>query len=91
VGHQCSGGTSYLFGERRQKGWVHYYLVCLAVKVPLTFWLLMACRTAVRPPQLKPDPLAPLGAVLLILIASVFSTRNYGIRYLLPAAPAAIV
>ena len=42
--HQASGGPSYLFGERRMKGWWYYYLVALAVKVPLTFWILAAAQ-----------------------------------------------
>ena len=33
--HQASGGASYLWGERRMKGWWYYYFVALAVKVPL--------------------------------------------------------
>ena len=44
--HQMSGGPSYLMGERRLTGWRYYYLVALAVKVPLTFWLLLAGRVA---------------------------------------------
>ena len=42
--HQASGGPSYLFGERRMKGWWYYYFVAVAVKVPLTFWLLAVPR-----------------------------------------------
>ena len=44
VHHQASGGPSYLFGERRMKGWWYYYLVAIAVKVPLVFWFLVAAR-----------------------------------------------
>ena len=46
VHHQMSGGSSYLLGERRMTGWWYYYFVALAVKVPLTFWLLLAGRAA---------------------------------------------
>src|SRR5262249_19005133 len=42
--HQASGGPSYLFGERRMKGWWYYYFVAIAVKVPLAFWLLAGTR-----------------------------------------------
>ena len=42
--HQASGGASYLWGERRMKGWWYYYFVALAVKVPLGFWLLVVAR-----------------------------------------------
>ena len=44
--HQASGGASYLWGERRMKGWWYYYFVALAVKVPLGFWLLVVARLA---------------------------------------------
>lgn len=44
--HQASGGASYLWGERRARGWSYYYFVALAVKVPLGFWLLVLARMA---------------------------------------------
>ena len=43
--HQATGGASYLCGERRIKGWWYYYLVALAVKVPLEL-LALGSRTA---------------------------------------------
>ncbi len=43
---QRSGAPSYLFGEIRDTGWRYYYLVALAVKVPLAFWLVVAARAA---------------------------------------------
>ena len=46
VHRQMAGGPSYLLGERRMTGWRSYYLVALAVKVPLTFWCLLAGRLA---------------------------------------------
>src|SRR5208337_3336166 len=62
--HQMSGGSSYLLGERRMTGWRYYYFVALAVKVPLTFWLLLAACAALvwrrdRPGQPR-DELLPL-------------------------------
>jgi hypothetical protein len=35
-----AGKPSYLFGEWRNRGWWHYYLVCIAFKVPLGSLLL---------------------------------------------------
>ena len=99
--HQASGGASYLWGERRTKGWWYYYLVALAFKVPITFWLLAATRLAI-PPQGNGNAgliarsrsrcgLIPFVFVLYLTITAVGSSRNYGIRYLLPLAPLAIV
>jgi hypothetical protein len=45
--HQASGGPSYLWGERRVRGWWYYYFVALAVKVPVCFWVLVVARLAI--------------------------------------------
>ncbi len=126
--HQASGGASYLWGERRMRGWWYYYFVALAVKVPLGFWLLVVVRLAFNPDsshnlgerQVFFPPLAkggkdgvvpphcyywfqiqnvtnahmhlvPLVFLLFLTITAIGSSRNYGIRYLLPLAPLAIV
>ena len=91
--HQQSGGMSYLFGERRARGWRHYYLVALAVKVPLAVWFLVVCRACTRSkgPPIAGDALIPTVVLAFLALASLASTRNYGPRYLLPMAPAAIV
>jgi hypothetical protein len=132
--HQASGGASYLFGERRSRGWWYYYFVALGVKVPLAFWLLVAARVlcvraggyrqlgaagalgrldmqgmaSLRParpltalkaaengtreqPVRPPTFLLPLAIVVFLTLTAVGSSRNYGLRYLLPLAPLAIV
>lgn len=95
--HQASGGPSYLFGERRMNGWWYYYLVAIAVKVPLTFWLLVAMRLAPpkwghpKPQATADEAMLPLIFFLYMGITAIGSSRNYGVRYLLPLAPLAIV
>lgn len=84
--HQASGGPSYLLGERRMNGWWYYYLVAVAVKVPLTFWLLTATRLC----SIKHGPPGPpaktLNMVLLLIIllflvmTAIGSSRNYGVH-----------
>ncbi len=97
IHHQASGGPSYLLGARRTQGWWYYYLVAIAVKVPLTFWILVAARLVLGRFYNKsvsaPDynALLPLVFLLYLGITAVGSTRNYGVRYLLPLAPLAIV
>ena len=90
---QRSGAPSYLFGEVRNTGWSYYYLVALAVKVPLTFWLVAAVRGTMvrRIPTSGRDWILPAIAAAFVAVASVGSSRNMGIRYLLPMAPLAIV
>src|SRR5262249_3529026 len=91
--HQRSGGPSYLLGERRMHGWWYYYFVALAVKVPLTFWLLMAARLGLRRriDSAGRGWIFPTIVGLFLAITAIGSARNYGIRYLLPLAPLAIV
>jgi hypothetical protein len=91
--HQRSGGSSYLFGARRMTGWWYYFVVALAVKVPLTFWLLMASRFRLGRPEgaAGHDAMLPLIMAAFLAITAVGSARNYGVRYLLPLAPLAIV
>jgi 4-amino-4-deoxy-L-arabinose transferase-like glycosyltransferase len=93
MNHQRSGGSSYLFGERRMTGWWYYYFVALAVKVPLTVWVLVVGR-AVLGSRLRSAGRAgmlPLVIGAFLAITALGSSRNYGLRYMLPLAPLAIV
>ncbi len=95
--YQRQGGPSYLLGERRLTGWWYYYPVTLAVKVPLACGFLVLARCWYRrsvagaAPSDRRDWIIPVTVVLFLLAAMAGSKRNYGIRYLLPLAPAAIV
>jgi hypothetical protein len=111
LNHQRSGGPSYLLGERAMRGWRHYYLVAIALKVPIGVFVLAAARLlparetrdatragaepgAARSWRARGAPfntmlwVVPLG---YLAICSIGSSRNYGLRYLLPVAPVAIV
>ncbi len=63
------------------------------MKVPLAFWLVLAARAAMsrRIRSTGRDWILPVAALVFLAIASIGSTRNLGIRYLLPVAPLAIV
>lgn len=97
--HQRSGGVSYLLGERRTQGWWYYYLIAMSVKVPLGFWLLAGGRAADGLKQLrlgwrKPtsdEVVIGVTLVTMLVLTALGSKRNYGLRYLLPLAPLAIV
>jgi hypothetical protein len=90
---QKSGAPGYLLGQVRESGWRYYYLVALAVKVPLAFWLILAVRSALarRIPSSGKDWVLPAVTVAFLAIASLGSTRNLGVRYVLPVAPLAII
>jgi 4-amino-4-deoxy-L-arabinose transferase-like glycosyltransferase len=91
--HQRSGGSSYLLGQRRMQGWWYYYFVAMAVKVPLTFGLLVAGRIGLnrRIKSAGRTWILPAIIGLFLAITAAGSSRNYGLRYLLPLAPLAIV
>jgi hypothetical protein len=88
--HQSAGGSSYLFGETRVKGWWYYYLVALAVKAPLAFWCLAGSRVFMGS-RTSSDRFIILAVVLFLTITMIGSSRNYGVRYVLPMAPLVIV
>jgi hypothetical protein len=91
--HQRSGGSSYLFGERRMHGWWYYYFVALAVKVPLTFWVLVVGRLGMgrRLRSAGRAWILPTIIALFLAVTALGSSRNYGLRYVLPLFPLAIV
>ncbi len=90
---QRQGGSSYLFGERRERGWLYYYLVTLVYKVTPGFWalLLARCLLASRGPYGPRDGMIPVAILCFLTITLLGSSRNFGLRYLLPLAPLAIV
>lgn len=91
--HQRSGGPSYLFGERRMTGWWYYYFVCIAVKVPIPALALLALRAFLKR-RITATPDDRLAVILMagtLVLVAMGSSRNYGFRYLLFLAPAAIV
>ena len=91
--YQQKGGLSYLFGERRMTGWKHYYLVTLAVKIPLAFWVVVVARAFMRrrPRPMDRDWVLPVFLLSFLFISMMGSKRNYGYRYLLPMETPAIV
>ncbi len=93
LNHQRTGGPSYLLGERRMHGWRTYYLIALAVKTPPAIFFLLIARFVFRPDRSlkRNDWILPTIALMFLAIASAGSTRNYGVRYLLPLAPLMIV
>ena len=90
---QKDGAPSYLFGEIRDTGWRYYYLVTLAVKVPLAFWLILALRAALarRIPSAGCDWMLPARRPSSWSSPRWARPATMGIRYLLPIAPLAIV
>lgn len=88
---------SYLCGEHKLGGWWYYYLVALALKVPLGFWLIGLAaigyslrRGEFRAPAADRLVLTVLPLAIFVLISSQTGFSRY-LRYLLPAFPFAFV
>jgi hypothetical protein len=94
IRHQKSGGWSYLLGERRQQGWWYYYFVALGVKAPLSLPLVTLARLCLRSRDAAGRDAARfllVGIAGLLAVTALGSSRNYGVRYLFPIAPMAII
>ena len=80
--HNTDGHHAYLFGEVSADGWWYYFPVAFAVKTPIPYlllvfagaWLLVRRKLA---PELLLVPLA-------ILLISMTTRINIGVRHLLP-------
>lgn len=89
--HARDGHSSYLLGQVRSKGWWYFFPVVLAVKTPLPFLLLsilgivLSVRTFV--PTKDWRKLVPGASAVALLLVSLPSTINLGVRHILPIYP----
>jgi 4-amino-4-deoxy-L-arabinose transferase-like glycosyltransferase len=79
--HNAAGHASYLLGRRSATGFWYYYPVALAIKTPLAFLLLGAGAMAARVRRCAAPALL---FCLAILLCSLASRINIGIRHILP-------
>ncbi len=85
------GDPSFLLGERYAGGRWYYFLVLIAFKTPLPLIVLgiIACAKAIRDKSVMRSDgwilLWPAG--VLLVIVSVFSDKQIGLRMLLPVEP----
>lgn len=83
--HNDRGHPSYLLGEIRSTGWWYYFPVVLSVKTPIAFLLLLGF--GIRLCWIKRADLVywmPLAFSMGILVPSVTSKVNIGVRHILP-------
>lgn len=89
-----AGQPTFLLGNHSPTGWRAYYLVALGVKLPLPLlmlaaWALHKAGRRAAPgggPDLLETVWLLLPGALLVLVASL-STKQIGIRYVLPVVP----
>ena len=88
-GHARQGHAAFLLGEVGRRGWWHYFPVVLAVKTPLPFLLLIAVAgiSFLWRNDRPPGSLGPWVAAAGVLLVSMTSPINVGVRHLLPMYP----
>ena len=88
-GHARQGHAAFLLGEVGRRGWWHYFPVVLAVKTPLPFLLLIAVAgiSLLWRNDRPPGSLGPWVAAAGVLLVSMTSPINVGVRHLLPMYP----
>lgn len=86
--HVMRGGAeAYFLGERSGKGFLLYFVVALALKVPLSAWLgaLLGARGLVTGPPATTRALRSLvAAAALFLLAASLARLNIGERHVMP-------
>jgi hypothetical protein len=91
--HQANGHPAYLLGEVSRSGWIGYFPVALAVKVPpLTLLLFGASLALAKKGAPLLSGIACGVAPLLVLFVTLLAVRaDIGVRYALPLLPLLIV
>jgi hypothetical protein len=89
--HNLGGHRSYLLGDIRQTGWWYFFPVALAVKTPVPFLLLAGIGLVFLVCQAWRDrdwkPIGPAMAAGTILLVSMLSQIDIGVRHILPVYP----
>jgi len=86
-----NGYPCYLLGEWKFRGWWYYYLVAMAVKFPVGYFVLMAIGSVamvsgfLRRNFVRGEWLVPLVGVLFIAQVSSQTGFTHHLRYVLPA------
>ncbi len=83
-----AGQKAYLLGEVRMDGWWYFFPVALAVKTPIPFLLLfgigLGAVLSIQERASRWRSLAPAAAAGAILLVSLPSRINIGLRHVLP-------
>lgn len=86
-----TGMPCYLLGEWKFRGWWYFYLVAMAVKIPIGYFVLMAIGSGsmaasfMRQDAKRGEWMIPLVAVLFIVQVSSQTGFTHHLRYVLPA------
>jgi hypothetical protein len=92
-----AGLFSYLRGHWRQRGWYHYYLYALAIKVPLGIWvlviwnLILAFFSRYGTWFIRDDCMLWLPVLAILIFVSSQTGFNHHVRYVFPIIPFVII
>jgi hypothetical protein len=83
------GTPSYIFGQVRDGGFWYFFIVSLALKTPLAVLLLAAFGTGIAVARYLHDRsdwegAAPLACAVMIMIVTMPSRIDSGVRYVMP-------
>jgi hypothetical protein len=88
VEHQRAGHRSLLLGEIRDTGWWYFFPVALLVKSPIPLLLLALCGAGAMLAGLRRprgwQRATPFAVALCIVLATMPSSVNIGVRHVLP-------
>jgi 4-amino-4-deoxy-L-arabinose transferase-like glycosyltransferase len=88
IDHNRLGDPAYLLGEYSRFGWWYYYFVVLGVKTPLPFFGLLLCGVVFSGTRRAGNRFRgtwlALAFSLGILVVSLASNINLGVRHVLP-------
>lgn len=89
--HNAEGHPSYLLGEVRDSGWWYYFPVAFLVKTPIAFLLLAGIGVALLTRHVRAkrrwQDAVPLACAAAIMLVSLTSNINIGIRHILVVYP----
>jgi hypothetical protein len=82
--HNWDGHSAYLFGKLSQQGWWYFFPVVLAIKTPLALAILAIAGAVVAFRERNRSALECLMAAAAIVLVSMASNVNIGVRHVLP-------
>jgi 4-amino-4-deoxy-L-arabinose transferase-like glycosyltransferase len=82
--HNWDGHSAYLFGQLSQQGWWYFFPVVLAIKTPLALAILAIIGAAVAFRERNGPAVECLMAAAAIVLVSMASNLNIGVRHVLP-------
>jgi len=86
-----SGHPSFLMGHYAVKGWWFYFPVAFAIKTPIPMLILLAASAYLSLRHRETGEYFLLVPMVLLFVASMFSSIDIGYRNILPVLPLAFV